>query len=56
MTLKKQKSQGKAVEVTMNSKEENSITLGTFVLISSKNSASVNGPLPVKSIAVGKLF
>ncbi len=35
MSLKKYKSQGKALEVTLNSKE------GTFVWISSKNSASV---------------
>jgi hypothetical protein len=37
MSLKKYKSQGKAVEVTVKSKEE---TLKTFVWISSKNSAS----------------
>ncbi len=38
MGLKKHKSQGKAAEVTVNSKEE---TLKTFVWISSKNTVSV---------------
>jgi hypothetical protein len=38
--LKKEKSQGKAAEVPVNSKEK---TLKTFVWISSKNSASGRG-------------
>ncbi len=41
VNLKKYKSQGKAVEVTVNSKEEKrGKTLKTFVWISSKNVAS----------------
>jgi hypothetical protein len=33
VNLKKEKSQGNAVEVTVNNKEENSLTLNTFVWI-----------------------
>ncbi len=55
VSLKKYKSQGKAAEVTVNSKEEK--TLMTFVWISSKNSAS--GPAEIRNggggcISLGK--